>query len=108
MVKWLSGFTYKEILEFLRVRHRYVMSLSTFLREKLNGMTILTYLKLLESNFLEKRQTGYRRVHKAMNSKGYICRRDDVRHIFNPIVYGGSEGALKHGRGVGKSPPPPS
>ena len=41
-----------------------------------------------------------------MNSKGYICRRDDVRHIFNPIVYGGSEGALKHGRGVGKSPPP--
>ena len=30
--------------------------------------------------------TGYRRIHKALKSKGYICRKDNVRQIVKQLV----------------------
>ena len=92
-----SGFTYTEILEFLRVYHGCVMSLSTlkkWFREK--GMKKLPLEALRNDTCdifedvgdeLSKSGTeiGYRRIHKVLKSKGYICRRSDVRQIVRQL-----------------------
>ena len=41
------------------------------------------YLKLLEMNVLEVAR--HRLLHKILKSKGYICRRDNVRQIFKQL-----------------------
>ena len=88
-----GGFTYTEILEFLRVRHGYVMSLSTlkrWLRKKGMRKRPLEAIRNDASDIFEAvrdelsgsgADIGYRRIHKALKSKGYICRRDDMRQI---------------------------
>ena len=85
--------TYTEILEFLRVRHGYVMNLSTlkrWLREKGMRKRLLEAIQNDMSDIFEAARDdlsgsgadiGYRRIHKPLKSKGYVCRRDDVRQI---------------------------
>ena len=92
-----GGFTYIEILEFLRVRHGYLMTLSTlkrWLREKGMRKRPLEAIRNDTSDIFEAVRDeisgsggdiGYRRVHKALKSKGYICRRDDVSQIFKQL-----------------------
>ena len=86
-----GGFTYTEILEFLRVRHGYVMRFSTlkrWLSKKRMRKRPLEAIRNYTSDIFEAvngelsgsgADIGYRRIHKALKSKGYICRRDDVR-----------------------------
>ena len=88
-----GDFTYTEILEFLRVRHGYVMSLSTlkrWLRKKGMRKPPLEDIRNDTSNISEAvrdelsesaADIGYRKLHKALKSRGCICRRDDVRQI---------------------------
>ena len=88
-----GGFTYTEILEFLWVRHGYVMSLSTlkiWLRKKGMRKHPLEAIRNDTSDIFEAvrdelsgsgADIGYRRIHKALKSKGYICRSDDLRQI---------------------------
>ena len=92
-----GGFTYREILEFLRVRHGYVMSLSTlkrWIREKGMRKRPLEAIRNDTSDLFEAVRNelsgcgadiGYRRIHKTLKSKGYICRRDDVRQIVKQL-----------------------
>ena len=91
-----GGVTYTEILEFLRVRHGYDMSLSAlkrWLREK--GMRKCPLEAILndKSDIFEAvrdelsgsgADIDYRRIHKPLKSKGYICR-DDVRQIVKQL-----------------------
>ena len=90
-------FTYIEFLEFLRVRHGYIMSFSTlkrWLREKGMRKCPLEAIRNDTSDMFEAvrdelsgsgTDIGYRRIHKALKSKGYICRRDDVSQIFKQL-----------------------
>ena len=92
-----GGFTYTEILQFLRVRHGYVMSLSTlkrWIREKGMRKRPLEAIRNDTSDLFEAVRNepsgcgadiGYRRIHKTLKSKGYICRRDDVRQIVKQL-----------------------
>ena len=96
ILRYFEGdFIYTENLEFLRVRHGYVMSLSTLKRwftEK--GMTkrLLEAIRDDTSDIFEaignelfgSRQT-YRRISQVLKSKVYICRRDDVRQMVNKL-----------------------
>ena len=92
-----GGFTYTEILQFLRIRHGYVMSLSTlkrWIREK--GMRNLP-LEAIRNDTPDIFEAvidelsgggatiGYRLIHRALKSKGYICRRGDVRQIVKQL-----------------------
>ena len=92
-----GGFTYTEILEFLYVRRGYVMSLSSlkrWLREKEMKRSPLEAIRNDTSDIFEAvrdelsgsgADIGYRRIDKALKSKGYICRRDDVRQIVKQL-----------------------
>ena len=92
-----GGFTYIEILELLRVRYGYVMSLSTlkrWLRKKGMRKRPLEAMRSDTSDIFEAvsdelsgsgADIGYRRIHKALKLKGYICRRDDVRQIVKQL-----------------------
>lgn len=88
-----NGFTYLEIIEMLRSRHGISKSLSTLKRYlKKHGLRKRA-LQVNRSNLRDVRDAiqeelngsgrnlGYRRIHKALLSKGFICRRDDVRSI---------------------------
>ena len=90
-----GGFTYTEIIEFLRLRHGYVIILSTLKRwlrkkrmrkrspEAIRNDTSDNF-KLFEMKVRlsgSGADIGYRRIHKALKSKGYICRSDDLRQI---------------------------
>ena len=94
IVKYFNeGLTYVEILEFLRVQHQHEMSLSTlkrWLRKRgLKRRALLnsrcSYISVFNAVQTElygsASDVGYRRMHKIMLNKGYICRRDDVRKI---------------------------
>ena len=96
--RYLEGdFTYTEILQFLRVRHGYVMSLLTlkkWLREKGMRKRPLEAIRNDTSDIFEAvgdelsrsgADIGYRRIHKELKSKGYICRRDDVMQIVKQL-----------------------
>ena len=95
--RYLGGFTYIEISEFLRVRHGYVMNLSTlkrWFREKGMIKRPLEAIRNDTSDILEAvrdelsgsgADIGYRRIHKALKWKGYIWRRDDVRQIVKQL-----------------------
>ena len=79
-----GGFTYTEILEFIRIHHGYVLSLSTLKRWLWKkGMRKRSLAPIFEAVRDELSGSGadigYRRIHKALKSKGYICRRDNVR-----------------------------
>ena len=88
-----EGLPYMEILEFLRVRHKYEISLSTikrWLRENGIKRRPLSTLRSSNADVLKAIQdelcgsasdVGYRRMHKILLSKGLICRRDDVRKM---------------------------
>ena len=82
-----GGFTYTEILEFLRVRHGCVMSLSTLKRwlRKVEaiGNDMSDIFEAVRGELESRADIGYRRIHKVLKSKGYICRRDDVRQILS-------------------------
>ena len=92
-----GGFTYTEMLEFLRVRHGYVMSLPTlkrWVRKKGMRKRSLEAIRNDASDISEALRDelsesgadiGYRRTYKALKSKGYICRRDDVRQIVKQL-----------------------
>ena len=92
-----SGFTYTKISEFFRVRHGYVMNLSTlkrWLREKgmrkcpleiIRNDTSVIFEAVRDEVSGSGADIGYRRIHKALKSKGYICRRDDVRQIVKQL-----------------------
>ena len=92
-----GGFTYTEILEFLRVRHVYVMSLSTLKKWRMEkGMRKrpLEAIRNGTSDIFEAVRDelsgsgvdiGYRRIQNALKSKGYNCRRDDVRQIVKQL-----------------------
>ena len=92
-----GGFTGAEILEFLPLRHGYVMSISTLKKwRKEKGMRKrpLEAIRNGTSDIFEAvrdelsgsgADIGYRRIHKALESKGYICRRDDVRQIVKQL-----------------------
>ena len=92
-----DGFTYTKILELLRVRHGYVMSLSTlkrWLRKKGMRKRPLEAIQNDTSDIFEAvrdglsgsgADIGYRRIHKVLKSKGYICRRSDVRQIVRQL-----------------------
>ena len=76
-----GGFTYTEILEFLRVRHSYVMSLSTlkrWLRKKGMRKRMLEAIRNDTSDIFEAvrdelsgsgADIGYRRIHKNIEVK---------------------------------------
>ena len=97
LFRYLGGFTYIEISEFLRVRHGYVMNLSTlkrWFREKGMIKRPLEAIRNDTSDILEAvrdelsgsgADIGYRRIHKALKWKGYIWRRDDVRQIVKQL-----------------------
>ena len=86
-----GGFTYIEILEFLRVRHGYIMSFSTlkrWFREKGMRKRPLEAIRNDTSDIFEDvsgADIGYRRIYKALKSKGYTCRKDDVRQIVQQL-----------------------
>ena len=93
-----GGFTYPDSLEFLRMHHGYVKNFSTlkrWLREKGMRKRPLKAIRNDSSNIFEAvrdehsgngEDTGYRRIHKALKSKGYICRKDNVRQIVKQLV----------------------
>ena len=92
-----GGFTYIEILEFLRVRHGYIMSFSTlkrWFREKGMRKRPLEAIRNDTSDIFENvrdelsgsgADIGYRRIYKALKSKRYTCRKDDVRQIVQQL-----------------------
>ena len=92
-----GGFTCAEILEFFRVRHGYARSLSTlkrWLRKKGVRKRPLEATRNNMSHIFEAVRNelsgsgadiGYRRIHKALKSKGYSCRRDDVRQTVKQL-----------------------
>jgi len=85
--------TYEEILEFLRVYHDCIISLSTlkrFIRKQ--GMTkrplerVRCTMRELEEAVNEElcgscANVGYRRMHRTLTNKGIVCRREDVRKV---------------------------
>jgi len=88
-----DGLTYEEILEFLRVYHDCIISLSTlkrFIRKQ--GMTkrplerVRCTMRELEEAVNEElcgscANVGYRRMHRTLTNKGIVCRREDVRKV---------------------------
>ena len=85
-----GGFTFRSFRISL-LRHGYVMSLSAlkrWLRWKGIRKLPLESLRNDTSDIFEAVRDklagsgagiGYRKIHKALKSKGYICGRDDVR-----------------------------
>ena len=98
-----DGFSYEEILEFLKIRHEYICSLSTlkrFLRK--NGLRKRPLANFRDSNNLiveairieldgSGRGMGYQRMHQALISQGIHCRREDVRKIVKELDSEGVE-----------------
>ena len=92
-----DGLTYTKILEFLRVQHDIHMSLSSLkrwfkkkgmirrpLEEVRNDREIIT--NAVKEEISESgADVGYRRIHRALKSQGFICRRDDVRQIIKQL-----------------------
>ena len=83
--------TYEEIREFLRIQHSCEISLSTLKRWiKRKGLRrrplacIRSSMSVIADAVQEEldgsgANFGYRRMHRALLSKGTICRRNDVR-----------------------------
>ena len=92
-----DGFTYLEIIEFLRERHGHHISLSTLKRHlKQFGKQRRSTENVRCSqgelvNVVEEELAGsgsgvgYRRIHRSILKKGVVCRRDDVRKIIKLI-----------------------
>ena len=95
-----DGFTYLEIIEFLRIYHHHHISLSTLKRQlrrnnrKRRALAGIRCSRRALIQAIEEELTGsgssgshigYRRIHRAMLSKGLICRREDVRKIMKYI-----------------------
>ena len=90
ILKYLDdGLTYEKIREFLRVQHSCEISLSTLKRwikrkrirrRPLPGVqSSLSVTAIQEELNVSGANFGYRRMHRALLSKGIICRRNDVR-----------------------------
>ena len=89
----LIGHPYEEIIEYLRVHHGIAVSLSTFKRwlrandirrrplPGVRGPHAMVVAAVQEELYGSGSRIGYRRVNKALTSKGIKCRRDDVRKI---------------------------
>ena len=92
-----GSFAHTEILEFLRVRHVYIISLSTLKRMLMEKEMRKRPLEVVrnDTSYISEAvkddlsgsgaDIGYRRIHKALKSKGYICRRDDLRQIVKQL-----------------------
>ena len=102
-----NSFSFEEILEFLRTRDGYNISLST-LKRHLKKMGLIRrptqnvrcdMRVLYDAVRLELTGSGcgvgYRRIHRSLIRKGYICRRDDVRKLIKSIDPEGVESRRK-------------
>ena len=100
---FVDGFSYLEILDFLRIRHGFTCSLSKLKRYlKRNGLkrrplaNVRADHAVIVANVRSEldgsgQGMGYRRMHKALISKGIICRREDVRKIMKDLDSHGVE-----------------
>ena len=92
-----NGFTYLEIVELLKCRHKYSISLST-LKRRLRHLGIkrralqnvrspLRDIEIAVRNEFSSSGSdiGYRRIHRSLVSQGYICRQADIRRMIKDI-----------------------
>ena len=98
-----DGLTYMEIIEFLRVKHEFIVSLSTlkrWLRKRGIKKRSLLSNRCSDESLCEAVQSeldgsssdlGYRRIHKLVTNKGIICRRNDVRKVIKMLDPQGTE-----------------
>ena len=94
---FINGYTYLEILEFLRVHHDCEISLSTLKRHfrryslvrraTVNNRSPLSDLRhgVEEELYGSGSGIGYRRIYKGLRLKGLIVRREDVRKEIKKI-----------------------
>ena len=93
-----NGFTYLEIVELLKRRHKYSISLST-LKRRLRHLGIkrralknvrspLRDIEIAVRNEFSSSGSdiGYRRVHRSLVSQGYICRQADIRRMIRTLI----------------------
>ena len=92
-----KSFSYGEILEFLRTQDGYNISLSTLKRHlgKLGLVRRPTQNARCDTRELgdavrvelagSGSGVGYRRIHRSLIRKGFICRREDVRRLIKTI-----------------------
>lgn len=92
-----DGLNYEEILEFLRVHHNCHISLSTLKRHlRQQGLVkrplerVRSSIEVVERYINEElsgssSNVGYRRMHKILQNKGLICRREDVRKLIKKL-----------------------